>query len=156
MNRQLRQWLDTVANVRLHDTTGRIVAEHLAEERPALQALPAGRFDAVLRVERRLNQEGCVSVGGNYFSVPDRTQRRVLEVETTADQVRIHDDDKLVAVHARLNGRRERSVLPGHRHVRRGKEHAARIPAIVVAGHVVARRPLEVYEHVARHLGAAG
>lgn len=154
MNQQLRQWLDTVANVRLHGTTGRIVAEQLAEERPVLQALPAGRFDAVLRVERRLNHEGCVSVGGNYYSVPDGTQRRVLEVETTADQVRIHDDDKLVAVHARLQGRRERSVLPGHRHVRQSKEHAARIPAIVVAGHVVARRPLEVYERVARHLGA--
>jgi len=156
MNRQLRQWLDTVANVRLHGTTGRIVAEHLAEERPALQALPAGRFDAVLRVERRLSHEGCVSVGGNYYSVPDGTQRRVLEVETTADQVRIHDDDKLVAVHARLHGRRERSVLPGHRHVRQSKEHAARIPAIVVAGHAVARRPLEVYERVALHLGATG
>ena len=82
MNRQLRQWLDTVANVRLHGTTNRVVAEHFAEERPALQPLPAGRFDAVLRLERRLSHEGCVSVGGNYYSVPDGTRRRVLEVET--------------------------------------------------------------------------
>ena len=42
MNRQLRLWLDTVANARLHGTTGRIVAEHLAEERASLQRLPAG------------------------------------------------------------------------------------------------------------------
>jgi hypothetical protein len=58
MNRQLRLWLDTVANARLHGTTGRIVAEHLGEERPSLQRLPAGRFDAVLRIERRVSHEG--------------------------------------------------------------------------------------------------
>jgi len=155
MNRQLREWLDTVANVRLHGTTGRIVAEHFDEEQSTLQSLPAGRFDAVLRVERRLSHEGCVSVGGNYYSVPDGTRRRVLEVETTADQVRIHEDDKLVAVHALLHGRRQRSVLPGHRHVRQSKRRPVGSPAIFVAGHVVARRPLDVYELVARQLGAA-
>ena len=74
LNRQLRAWLDTVANVRRHGTTDRIVAEHFAEERPHLLPLPAGRFDAVLRLERRLNHEGCVSVGGNYYSVPDGTR----------------------------------------------------------------------------------
>jgi transposase len=62
MNRQLRLWLDTVANARVHATTGRIVAEHLTEERPSLQRLPAGRFDAVLRIERRVSHEGMVSV----------------------------------------------------------------------------------------------
>ena len=76
MNQQLRAWLDTVANVRRHGTTDRIVAEHFAEERPHLLPLPAGRFDAVLRIERRLNHEGCVSVGGNYYSVPDGTRGR--------------------------------------------------------------------------------
>jgi len=80
----LRTWLDGVANVRLHGTTDRIVAEHFAEERPTLQPLPAGRFDAVLRLERRLSHEGCVSVGGNFYSVPDGTRRRLLEVETTS------------------------------------------------------------------------
>ncbi|TXC62153.1 hypothetical protein FSC37_22645 [Piscinibacter aquaticus] len=64
--RQLRQWLDAVANVRMHGTTDCIVTEHFVEERPSLQALPTGRFDAVLRVERRQSDEGCVSVGGNH------------------------------------------------------------------------------------------
>jgi len=155
MNRQLRQWLDGVANVRLHGTTGHIVAEHFTEEQPSLQGLPAGRFDAVLRVERRLSHEGCVSVGGNYYSVPDGTRRRVLEVETTADQVRIHEGDKLVAVHALLHGRRQRSVLAGHRLSRQSKRRGAASLGSIVTGHVVARRPLDVYELVARQLGAA-
>jgi transposase len=54
LNQQLRQWLDQVANVRMHATTRRVVAEHFAEERPKLQRLPAGAFQAVLRLERRI------------------------------------------------------------------------------------------------------
>ena len=42
LNAQFGQWLDQVANRRLHATTGRIVAEHFAEERPSLKP-PAGR-----------------------------------------------------------------------------------------------------------------
>jgi len=156
MNRQLRHWLDTVANVRLHGTTDRIVAEHFLEERPTLRALPAGRFDAVLRVQRRLSHEGCISVGGNCYSVPDGTRARVLEVESTADQVRIHEDGKLIAVHAVLHGRKQRSVPPGHRQgSSRGAQQSNRPTLRLLPGHAVATRPLGVYEQIARQLGAA-
>ena len=157
LNRQLRAWLDTVANARLHGSTGRVVAEHFAAERGSLKSLPTGRFDAVLRTERRVSHEGMVSVGGNLYSVPDGTVKRVLEVETTADCVRIHDGHRLVAVHALLHGRRQRSLLPGHRQSRRSntapemrESHVVRPP-----GHSVVRRALEVYAAVAERLGAA-
>lgn len=157
LNRQLRVWLDTVANARVHGSTGRVVAEHFAAERSSLKALPAGRFDAVLRTERRVSHEGMVSVGGNLYSVPDGTGRRVLEVETTADCVRIHDGHRLVAVHALLHGRRQRSLLPGHRQSRRSSAAPQAQPSHSVepAGHTVARRALEVYAAVAERLGAA-
>jgi hypothetical protein len=58
LNAQFTQWLDRVANRRLHGTTGRIVAEHFAEERPSLRPPPAGPFNAVLRPERRISHEG--------------------------------------------------------------------------------------------------
>lgn len=156
LNRQLRVWLDTVANARLHGSTGRVVAEHFKAERSSLKALPAGRFDAVLRTERRVSHEGMVSVGGNLYSVPDGTVKRVLEVETTADCVRIHDGHRLVAVHALLHGRRQRSLLPGHRQPRRSHtspEVDKPLP-IQPPGHSVARRGLEIYAAVAERLGA--
>jgi len=155
MNRQLREWLDAVANVRRHGTTDRIVAEHYAEERCALQPLPAGRFDAVLCVERRLSRDGCVSVGGNYYSVPDGTRQHVVEVETTAQQVRIHEEGRLIAVHALLHGRKQRSVLPGHRQAPRDRDCHDNPGVVLPPGHSVARRPLAVYEFVARQLGGA-
>lgn len=156
LNRQLCAWLDTVANARLHGSTGRVVAEHFATERASLKALPAGRFDAVLRTERRVSHEGMVSVGGNLYSVPDGTVKRALEVETTADCVRIHDGPRLVAVHALLHGRRQRSLLPGHRQQRRSNaapEVDKPLP-VQPPGHSVARRGLEVYAAVAERLGA--
>ena len=44
LNAQLRHWLDTVANPRVHATTRRVVNEAFAEEKNALQALPLDRY----------------------------------------------------------------------------------------------------------------
>lgn len=70
LNVQLVDWLDTVANVRVHGTTQRIIIEAFAAEQPELQLLPAGRFDAVLKLERRVSHDGMVSVGGNLLQRP--------------------------------------------------------------------------------------
>jgi hypothetical protein len=155
MNRQLRHWLDTVANARRHGSTDRIVLEHFAEEQPSLQPLPAGRFEAVLNVQRRLSHDGLVSVGGNYYSVPDGTRSRVVEVQSLADQVRILEDDKLIAVHALLHGRKQRSILPGHRLMHRAAQREDRPGLRLLPGHAVATRSLGVYEQIARQLGGA-
>ena len=55
-------------------TTRRVVAEHFAEERPSLKPLPAGPFQAVLRLDRRITREGMVAVDGNQYSVPELTR----------------------------------------------------------------------------------
>ena len=44
LNVQFHEWLDHVANRRVHATTRRVVAEHFAEEQSHLQALPTGPF----------------------------------------------------------------------------------------------------------------
>jgi transposase len=154
LNAQLRQWLDTVANVRTHATTQRVVAEHFGEERPRLQPLPAGAFNALIRLERRVSSEGMVSVGGNYYSVPDRTRRRVLEVHSLAREVRIYEDTRLLAVHPVLEGRRQSSILPGHRQSR--SRTGSQLPALSGTVHAVARRSLALYDTVARHLAKQG
>src|SRR5512133_2110704 len=114
LNAQLDDWLATVANARVHGTTQKVVAEAFAAERPELQALPATSFDALLKLERRVSHDGLVSIGGNYYSVPDRT-RRVVEVHQLPDTIRILDGGRLVATHPMLEGRRQYRVDPGHR-----------------------------------------
>jgi hypothetical protein len=158
LNAQFRQWLDTVANPRRHATTGRIVQEHFAEEKPRLQALPAGPFNAVLALDRRVTREGMVSVGGNLYSVPDCTRRRVVEVHTLAGEIYILEDSKLIAVHPVLEGRGQRRIAGGHRTAPppANSTTAREAPVPTPPGAVVVPRPLAFYDAVARRLAGEG
>ncbi len=159
MNAQFRHWLDTVANPRRHATTGRIVREHFAEEQPYLKALPATPFTVVLTLDRRITRDGMVSVGGNLYSVPDSTRRRVVEVHTLANEIRILEDDKLIAVHPVLEGRGRRRIALGHRTAPPpGNSTTAREmpPPTGPAGAVVVPRSLAFYDAVAGRLAGEG
>jgi len=147
LNAQFEQWRTGTANQRLHATTNRIVAEHFAEERPALIALPAVPYCAVLTVERRISHEGLVSVGGNLYSVPDATRKRVVEVQNHPREIRIFEDGVLIAAHPVLEGKNRRRIDPSHR-----KAAPIRVPKVAEP----ARRPLTFYDAVGRRLAAEG
>lgn len=154
LNLQFGNWLGTVANPRVHASTDRVVNEAFAEERPTLQTLPLIPFGAVLKLERRISHEGMVSVGGNYYSVPDATRRRVVEVHSLADEIQIFEDDCLIARHPLLEGRRQRSLLEGHRRQYRPREENP-IPH-GFTGEQVTRRSLDFYAAVGQQLAASG
>jgi hypothetical protein len=160
LNTQLADWLATVANVRVHATTQRVVAEAFAEEKSKLQELPSLPFGSVLKLERRVSHEGMVSVGGNLYSVPDATRRRVVEVHTLADEIRIFEDGALIATHPMLEGRGRRRVAPGHRKLRvvAGNPTITADATLIPArpGERVARRSLAVYAAVGRRLAGKG
>ena len=154
LNDQLRRWLAEVANPRVHAGTRRVVNEAFAEERPHLRSLPLAPFRAVLRLERRISREGMVSVGGNFYSVPDGARRRAVEVHTLAEEIRIFEDGELIAAHPVLEGRHQRRVAPGHRKAQFGSRQRAADGGVVLtrAGDLVAQRSLEFYDAVARRL----
>jgi transposase len=157
LNTQLDDWLATVANVRLHGTTQRIVAEAFAAEQAELQSLPAVPFDELLKLERRVSHDGLVSIGGNYYSVPDRT-RRVVEVHQLPDQIRILDQGRIVATHPILEGRRQCRVDPAHRQgsLRRIPRQPTKDLIIGRIGERVAHRSLAVYQAIGERLALAG
>jgi hypothetical protein len=152
LNRQLRHWLESVANPRVHASTQRVVNELFAEERPHLRPLPLAPFRSVLRLERRISREGMISVGGNFYSVPDATRRRLVEVHTLADEVHIFEDGQLIASHPVLEGRYQRRVEPGHRNGQIHQRRPDRREAVLMrgAGDVVTQRPLAYYDAIAR------
>ena len=156
LNAQLQDWLDTVANVRLHATTQRIVSEAFAAERLDLQCLPTTPFDALLKLERRVSHDGLVSIGGNYYSVPDRT-RRVVEVHQLPDMIRILDQGRLVATHPVLEGRRQYRIDPGHRlgAAARAVRHGYPDGVIIArTGNHVAQRSLAFYGAIGDQLAS--
>jgi hypothetical protein len=99
-----------------------------------------------------------VSIGGNYYSVPDRT-RRVVEVHQLPDQIRILDQGRLVATHPVLEGHRQYRIDPTHRqrtHTRTPRQPTAEDLVIGRIGEHVARRSLAVYQAIGERLALAG
>lgn len=158
LNLQLRHWLDTVANPRVHATTRQVVNEAFAEERPALVQLPLVPYRTVLRLERRISHEGMISVGGNTYSVPDTARRRVLEVHSMVDEIRVLDGGVLIASHPPLQGRHQVRIDPAHRRPRPQPDtRPGQAPASLGrAGDVVARRSLDFYDALGRVLAVKG
>lgn len=154
LNTQLTQWLAEVANIRIHGTTNQEVMKAFMQEQPVLQSLPTGIYQATLRLERRISHDGMVSVEGNLYSVPDITRRRVVEVHILPDEIRILEENRLIAVHPVLEGRRQRSLLPGHRQAL--TPITTRSPSVPVLlrrpGEVIAQRPLGFYAAIAQCL----
>ena len=88
-----------------------------------------------------------VAVGGNQYSVPDTTRRRIVEVQNHPTEVRIFEDGQLIASHPVLEGKNQKRVDPGHRK----PVPVARRPVIdqpSPADTAVPRRPLAFYEAV--------
>jgi hypothetical protein len=87
--------------------------------------------------------------------VPDSTRRRAVEVHLLADELRIFEENRLVASHPVLEGSGQRRVAGGHRRPRPAAGSAApRDDAVLPArpGETVACRPLAFYAAVARRL----
>jgi transposase len=158
LNAQLIDWLDTVANARIHGTTQRIVAEAFAAEQPELQTLPEHRFGAVLKLERRVSHDGFVAIGGNYYSVPDRT-RRVVEVQQLPDLIRILDLGNVVAEHPVLEGRKQYRIDQRHRTGGNGTRPRTGIAAEITIGRIgdhVPLRSLAIYQAIGSQLATGG
>jgi hypothetical protein len=103
LNVELQHWLDTVANPRVHDTTQK------RSKKPSRQKNYLGRVAARLvprraQLERPVSHEGMVSVGGNFYTVPDATRKRIDEVRTLADEVQILGEGTLIAIEPVLDG----------------------------------------------------
>jgi len=119
-----------------------------------LQLLPAGRFDAVLKLERRVSHDGMVSVGGNYYSVPDRS-RRVVEIQQLPDKIRIIDLGQVIAEHPVLEGRRQYRIDPAHRTGGSGARRRHQAKDSITIGRIgehVAVRPLAIYQAIGSQL----
>ena len=98
---QVRQWLDTVANVRVHGTTRRHVDEAYAEERPSLITLPSVPYPAAREETRVVQKDGAVPIDGSYYPAPGPRPGQAVTVRIDPVRVEIRDAaGALVATHA--------------------------------------------------------
>ena len=114
----LAWWMREVADVRVHGTTGEApMVRFEREERQALRPLN-GRppFRQLRELARKVQNDACVDVDTNHYSVPWRLIGASVSVVVSGGNVRIHHAGAEVACHDKRLGRRERSMDRAHLH----------------------------------------
>jgi transposase len=88
----LDDWVATVADVRVHGTTKRVVREHFAEELAHLKPLPLEPCRRYRFGRRKVKSTGVVEVEATTFSAPATHVNLWVQVQFNADVVRLVDD----------------------------------------------------------------
>jgi len=114
INPAARQWLDTVANIRIHGETHRKPQELFAEEKPQLKPLPALPYDCALIKPAGANRCCHLSFEANRYSVPHLYASQKLTLKIYPDQLMIFHQEKLIATHARSYDRHQNIANPDH------------------------------------------
>jgi transposase len=150
----LAWWMREVADQRVHGTTGEVpMVRFEREERQALRPL-GGKppFRQMRELVRCVQNDGCVDVDTNHYSVPWRLIGAQVGVVVSGGEVRISHAGAEVARHGQRQGRRERAV--DRAHLRgivvgdgRAPQAGGAMAAVVPGADLL--RPLAEYERVA-------
>jgi transposase len=100
-------WVDTVANVRIHEATHQRPIDRFEDERAHLR-----RLNPVCSV--RASNRFRVPLDSNHYSVPAAYAGRRLTLKAYADRVCIYDADQLIARHPRSQDRHQDIEDPNH------------------------------------------
>lgn len=113
VNRQCRAWLDTVANVRVHQGTGKRPDDRFKEV--CLRPLPDLLPDARQTAQAKVHKDFAVRFDGNAYTVPPWAIGKRVTIKADSTIVAIYLKEKKVAAHPRSWERKKRIELPSHR-----------------------------------------
>lgn len=170
LNQQTEVWLNTVANCRVHGTTGDIPFTRLPRE--GLQsAEKAQSYDTSVLLTRHASRDCTISYEGNLYSVPAAFAQKALQVHITeAGELLIcSEQGQQVAHHQWLLGTHQQSIQTEHYHTLRSvhahvpgpsphlppvevSAPAAQLPLFWEAP-IVEVRSLAVYERLSQEAG---
>jgi hypothetical protein len=113
---QATLWVDTVANVRMHEATHQRPIDRFEDERAHLGRLNPAPFDLARVCLVRASAQFRVALESNHYSVPARYAGQRLILKAHADRVCIYEREQLVARHARSMDRHQDIEDPEHAH----------------------------------------
>jgi len=155
LNKQGRIWLDTVANIRIHGTTGEVPIERLKEEK--LNPIhPHMTFDTALYAPRKITRDCLVSYKGSRYGVPHRfagDNCLVRDLENGFFEVLVGSE---VIIRHRLSGKKGRTIISRRNYVgieTKTKRPQPKVPLITPVPIVeVEKRSLNVYSSLVGEL----
>lgn len=108
-------WIATVADVRIHGTTGERPVDRFLREKDLLLPLPVVLPEPLEPAEARVYKDCLFSFEGNRYSVPHLFANRPVRIEATRTHVRAYADGRLIATHARAaRGARAMTIDQDH------------------------------------------
>ena len=110
---QVNQWRDTVANVRIHQTTGEKPQGRFTGVIP--KPLPEGLPDCRETETVLVHKDFAVIFDGNQYTAPPWTVGKHLILKADFNTVTLYHLQKQVTVHFRSWERKQRIELPSHR-----------------------------------------
>jgi transposase len=114
VNPAARQWLDTIANVRIHGETRKKPVELFKEEKARLRSLPPHPYDIANISQVRASSQFRITLDTNRYSVPAEYAGTTLTLKTYPDRLCICSGQKLIARHARSYDRHQDFEHPDH------------------------------------------
>jgi transposase len=106
-NRDLREWLTTVANRRIHGTHRQPVIERWQQEKPRLAPLPAADYDTSLKVFRKVYKDCQVSYEANCYLLPHQVVGKQVLLKIKNGTIRFFDDDRMLVSYAQAEGKHQ-------------------------------------------------
>lgn len=109
-----RNWLDHIANERIHATTKEKPILRFEKERKFLNPLPENPYDVARIKEVRASSQFRVVVDTNKYSVPAEYAGQMLILKRYPDRLCIYHEEKLIARHTRSYDRHQDIENPDH------------------------------------------
>lgn len=110
---QVVHWLETVANIRIHQGTGQRPADRF--KKVTLQRLPALLPDCREMRSLLVHKDFAIRFDGNGYSAPPWAIGKNVTVKADQTSVSLYLKDKRIAVHPRCWQRKQRIETPSHR-----------------------------------------
>ncbi len=125
-------WVDTVADVRMHESTHQRPTDRFEDERTKLTSLNPAGFDLARLTTVRATKQFRVSLDSNHYSVPARYAGQRLTLKSYADRLCIYAGDQLVARHRRSMDRHQDIEDQEHAEVLVAQRKSAREQRLLV------------------------
>ena len=116
LNRKAKDWLNNIANTRIHGTTKEVPFERLKKEKESLLLLKDRLYDTSCVEPRKASSDCFISYEGNRYSVPYQYRRRNLTIRADKERIKIYADNpqEPVAIHSLFKGKGKDISDPKH------------------------------------------
>lgn len=110
----VKQWLDNIANVRIHGETRKRPVDLFDEEKSGMRPCPPYPYDIATISQVRASSQFRVTIDTNRYSVPAEYAGTNLTLKAYPDRLCIYSGEKLIARHNRSYDRHRDFEDPDH------------------------------------------